>query len=227
MKKLGSTSSDFERSFRQRRDNFFIETNRYTRDWINFAEIAEWCSEEDGILPNEAKRAAAYDSLERDLLAGEFVEDGRSRVLYLHHRSAKVRMTPKWLKDAIDHNLDGANGRLGFLPFCWISRPMFERWIAKHRLPKEPLRFQPRQKPVFIGSSGRLREFSVIENIPTVKSLNHLPKMQIDILELANRLWPTGKTPPRVKERNQAIQAKFEKNPPSERTIRRALKDWP
>jgi hypothetical protein len=227
---IGSTSSNFENSLRQRRDiriRAFTETNRYTRDWINFAEIAEWCSEEDGIRPNEAKRAAAYDSLERDLLAGEFVEGGRSRVLYLHRRSAKVRMTPEWLKDAIDHNLDGENGRLGFLPLCWISHPMLEWWIAKHRLQKAPLRFQPRQKPVFVENSGGLREFSAIENIPAVKSLNHLPKLQIDIVELANQLWPTGKAPSRVKERNQAIQAKFEKNPPSERTIRRALKDWP
>jgi hypothetical protein len=141
-----------ESSFRQRRDKQirrFIDTNRYTRDWINFAEIAEWCSEEDGsILPNEAKRAAAYDSLTRDLLAGEFTEDGRSHVLYLHPSIAKVRMTPEWLKDAIDHNFDGANGRLGYLPCCWISRRMFERWIAKHRLPESAPRFRPRRKPV-------------------------------------------------------------------------------
>jgi hypothetical protein len=154
----GSTSSNFESSLRQKRDNqihVFTETNRNTRDWINFAEIAEWCSEEDGILPNEAKRAAAYDSLARDLLAGEFVEDGRSRVLYLHPRSAKIRMTARWLKDAIDHNLDGANGRLGFLPRCWISLRMFERWIAKHRLPESPPRFRPRRKPgTLVATAG-------------------------------------------------------------------------
>jgi hypothetical protein len=154
---IGSTSSDFENLLRQRRRKrirAFRETNRYTRDWINFAEIAEWCAEEDGILPNEAKRAAAYDSLARDLLAGEFVEGGRSRVLYMHPRSAKARMTPEWLADAIDHNLDGDNGRSGFLPRCWISRPMFERWVAKHRLQKAPLRFQPRRKPMLVGNAG-------------------------------------------------------------------------
>jgi hypothetical protein len=153
----GSTLSNFGSLPRQSRDNrirAFTETNRYTRDWINFAEIAEWCSEEDGILPSEAKRAAAYDSLARDLLAGEFVEGGRSRVLYLHARSVKARMTPEWLRDAIDHNLDGASGRSGFLPWCWISRPMFERWIARHRLQQAPARFQPQRRPLIVGNAG-------------------------------------------------------------------------
>jgi hypothetical protein len=73
-----------------------------------------------------------------------------------------------------------------------------------------------------------LREFSaLIELTPETKSSSNLPPMQIDVLEIARKLWPTGKTPPRIKERNQAIQAEFGKNPPSERTIRRALKDWP
>ena len=142
---IGSTSSDFESSLRQRRYKrirAFTETNRYTRDWINFAEIAEWCSEEDGILPNQKKRAAAYDSLARDLLAGEFVEGGRSRVRYLHPRSAKVRMTAAWLQDAITHNYGGDHGR-GFLANCWIPRSMFSRWLAKHRHPASPPRFEP------------------------------------------------------------------------------------
>jgi hypothetical protein len=73
-----------------------------------------------------------------------------------------------------------------------------------------------------------LREFSApTERVPAAQSLDDLPKMQSGILEVAKQLWPTGNAPQRVKERNQAIQARFGKNPPSERTIRRALKDWP
>lgn len=60
-----------------------------------------------------------------------------------------------------------------------------------------------------------------------LESSDQLPKLQNQILDVAKSLWPTGKTPPRVKERNQAIRAELKNNPPSERTIRRALKGWP
>jgi hypothetical protein len=73
-----------------------------------------------------------------------------------------------------------------------------------------------------------LREFSALtERVATARSLDDLPKMQSDILELAKQLWPDGKAPPRIKERDKAIQAPFGQHPPSERTIRRALKGWP
>jgi hypothetical protein len=63
----------------------FTARQRRVREWINFAEIAEWCSREDGsIVANEEKRAAAFDILQTDLLAGDFDENGRSRVFYLH-----------------------------------------------------------------------------------------------------------------------------------------------
>jgi hypothetical protein len=79
-----------------------------------------------------------------------------------------------------------------------------------------------------IKKADVLREFSTfMERAPAAKSFDHLPKMHIEILEIAKQLWPAGKTPPRIKERNQAIRSQFKKIPPSERTIRRALKDWP
>jgi hypothetical protein len=79
-----------------------------------------------------------------------------------------------------------------------------------------------------VKKANVLREFSALmdKSIPAAKSSDPMPKMRTDIREIARQLWPDGKTPPRVKERDEAIRAKF-KNPPSERTIRRALKDWP
>jgi hypothetical protein len=51
----------------------FAVAQRRKRLWINFAEIAEWCSELDGsAVPNEVAREYAYTMLERDLLAGVF-----------------------------------------------------------------------------------------------------------------------------------------------------------
>jgi hypothetical protein len=89
------------RDRRAARISRFTETQRRTREWINFAEIAEWCSKEDGsIVPNESKRTAAFDALQRDLLAGEFEEDGRSRVLYLNPESTMAKMTRQRLQGA-------------------------------------------------------------------------------------------------------------------------------
>lgn len=105
----GKTQS---KSWRIARIDRFRALQQYDREWINFAEIADWCSREDGsIAPNEQKRAMAFDSLEKDLLAGEFEENCRSRVLYLHPFTTKARMTREWLTDVIEHNCDLSHGR--------------------------------------------------------------------------------------------------------------------
>jgi hypothetical protein len=46
--------------------------------------------------------------------------------------------------------------------------------------------------------------------------------LQSEIRDVATRLWPDGKFPARIKERDQAIRAEF-KTSPHERTIRRAF----
>jgi hypothetical protein len=126
----------------------FTEAQLGARKWINFAEIAEWCSKEDqSIVANMEKSATAYDTLARDLLTGMFEENGRSRVLYLHPATAKARMTREWLRDAIDNNYDGDHGRTQYLAHCWIPRRLFERWLTKHRLAESPPWFQPADGP--------------------------------------------------------------------------------
>ena len=89
---------------RKRRDNRidrFAREQHNRRDWINFAEIAERCAEVSGsIVPDEKARAATYDALRRDLLAGDFEENGRSRVLFLHPRSSTwIRMASEELRE--------------------------------------------------------------------------------------------------------------------------------
>jgi hypothetical protein len=134
------------RQWRAARIKRFEKRQQEAREWINFADIADWCSKEDqSILPNERKREATFDTLASDLLAGEFEENGRSRVLFLHPTTAKARMTPEWFKNIRDHNYDGDHGRL-YLAHCWIPRRLFERWLARHRLPESPPRFNPVNK---------------------------------------------------------------------------------
>jgi hypothetical protein len=121
----------------------FAQTQLRKREWLNFEEIAVLCSELNGSgVPDEAARENAYRNLELGLLNGDFEENGRSRVLYLHPSTVKTRMTREWYRDVVEYNYDGCQGRSQFLPWCWISRSMYERFAAEHYLPIAPQRFQ-------------------------------------------------------------------------------------
>jgi hypothetical protein len=113
----------------------FAEDQRRKREWINFAEIADWCSEVDGsVVPNESARASAYEKLQRDLLEGDFEENGRSRVLYLHPWTVKAKVTRQWMENMIETH-PPATIRSKYLDHCWLPRNLFQRWLAKHHLP--------------------------------------------------------------------------------------------
>jgi hypothetical protein len=95
------------------------------------------------------KREAAFDALASDLIAGEFEENGRSLVLYLHPGSRNMRMACEWLEDAIDHSYDRDRGRSQYLAHCWIPRRLLDAWFSKHRLGPLPELFQPQQRRRF------------------------------------------------------------------------------
>ncbi len=99
--------------------NEFKQAQRGRHFWINFGEIAAW--QAGSILPDKQKRIAALDLLGRDLLAGDFDQDGHPYVLYLHSSTPKCRMTREWLKDVIDNSYDNETGRSEYLPYCWIG----------------------------------------------------------------------------------------------------------
>jgi len=133
------------RQWRSARMERFAQIQLRKREWLNFEEVAVLCSELDGSgVPNKAAHENANRNLEHDLLSRDFEENGRSRVLFLHPSTAKTRMTPEWLQDAIHYNYDGHQGRSQFLPWCWFTRAMYERFAAKHNLPIAPPRFRPK-----------------------------------------------------------------------------------
>jgi hypothetical protein len=148
------------RQLREARIKRFTERQRCRGEWINLADIAEWCSREDGsIEPNEGKRATAFDTLRRDLLAGEFEANGRSRVLFLHPAVAKARMTRTWLKDAAKYDYDRNNGR-SYLAHCWIPRDLAKRWFESLRLPLPPWFTPPVPRSVPVASATTPRPVS-------------------------------------------------------------------
>jgi hypothetical protein len=131
------------RQWRAARIDRFTETQKHRREWINFKEVAEYCSEESGIVPNEVAREAAYQKLQRDLLEGDFEENGRSRVLYLHPSTVKAKMTRDWLSGLMEI-YDQTTINSEYLAHCWIPREFFDRWLAKHRMQPRPERFEPK-----------------------------------------------------------------------------------
>ena len=123
----------------------FTENQRRKREWINFAEIADWCSEVDGsVVPNESARVSAYVKLQRDLLEGDFEENGRSRVLYLHPWTVKAKMTRQSMELMIE-TYPPATIRSQYFDHCWLPRNVFQRWLAKHHLPASAPQFQPQK----------------------------------------------------------------------------------
>jgi hypothetical protein len=193
------------RQWRAARIQRFTQKQQQTREWINFAEIADWCSKEDhSIIPNEVKRAAAFDTLARDLLSGAFEGNGRSRVLYLSPAIPKARMTRAWLDDATHHSYDNNGGRSEYLPYCWIPRQLFKRWLARNRLQESPSLFEPPVAPTPLKKQkrGRPQEYNWngVKSRLTDYASQHGPMQTLEELlqkcaDFAAELHPRHHTP--------------------------------
>ena len=136
------------RRWRTARIERFIKIQRDKREWINFAEIAEYCSEESGgVVPNEVARETAYEKLLADLLVGDFEQNGVSQIMYLHPYTSKTRMTREWLIGLLEFkDADRATIISQYLAHCWMARVFLERWLAKHRMEPRPPRFEPKKR---------------------------------------------------------------------------------
>jgi hypothetical protein len=133
------------RRWRTARIERFTKIQRDKREWINLAEIAECCSEESGVVPNEVARETVYEKLLADLLERDFEENGVSQIMYLHPYTSKTRMTREWLIGLLEFkDADRATIISQYLAHCWIPRRFLERWLAKHRMQPRPERFEPK-----------------------------------------------------------------------------------
>lgn len=124
-------------------------------------------------MPNETARSGAYELLLNRLLAGDFEEDGKSQVRFLHpnHETewiSRRRMIDLEkekavsLPDAMDTSPEDVIAQ--YLAHCWIPRRMFHRWLTKHGLPM-PARFGLEQKPAAALNVGTRRQ-SLAEILP-------------------------------------------------------------
>jgi hypothetical protein len=123
----------------------FARNQLHKRDWINFAEVADWYSDWAGPnISSEVAHANAYRMLQQDLLDGDFEQGGRSAVRLLHPRIMR-RLQPEYLRTILQTH-GAAKIRSDILPRCWFPLSSFEQWCAKHHLPASPSRFQPKQQ---------------------------------------------------------------------------------
>ena len=194
----------------------FVEHQRHRREWLNFREIADWLARrENAVVPDKVVRSGAYDLLRDDLLAGDFEEGGKSKVLYLHHRSAVARMTRQQLLAAIEVPTTGSDPdgiiRSEYLAHCWMPRRMFERWLSKHEPPPSPARFEPQEAGRGVNLPPPRRKPGAKPKIPVLKEFisKHYPNPV-----------PANVTAKMIANEFESSDGGF---PVSLRTVRRAL----
>jgi hypothetical protein len=135
------------------RETRFAARQKRTRRWVNFREIADWLADLDAArrsISHEAGRSAAFGMLQDDFLAGDFEEASRSMVLYLHPSTRMVRLQQQQLSEILAtvftrHQSASEVVQTHYLAHCWIPRRLFDRWLAKHELPRAPQRFEPQE----------------------------------------------------------------------------------
>ena len=185
----------------------FEEEQRRKREWISFVEIAEWYSDLRGPVTPEnaaALREQARSMLKSDSLARLFEEGGRPRVLFRFPgvNFTAGKMTHQRLQDAIDNDPDGEHVRL-LLSHCWLPRDLFERWCARHHLPKSPSRFQPQESHPVLAATARVETAAIKALASYLKANNQLKRAEAndwcrtsgyDLTKRAfDRVWPEAR----------------------------------
>jgi hypothetical protein len=180
--------------WRKSRIERFTKRQRLAREWINFAEIADFCAREDGsIVPDEKKRILAFNTLANDILNGGFEKNGRSKVLFLNPCRRQIRLTPAELKDVIEYNYDGDHGLSEWLPYCWAPQEIVEGWLEKHRL----------EKPLGWFMAPR-RETAQIESAQSELGLEHNRDLSED--ELKQLIWNIADENGRILSQNKCAE---------------------
>ena len=155
-----------------------IEFFWHSRERISVAEIAEYCSEESGIVPNEVARETAYEKILADLLERFFEENGVSQLMYLHPYTSETIMTREWMAGLLAfEGADRAAIISQYLAPCWMPRAFSERWLAKHRMEPRPQRFEPkRQTPSAITQPSVTQVRNTVTQPVIVHAVSDAPR---------------------------------------------------
>jgi hypothetical protein len=178
------------RQWREARLKRFIERQHSLREWICFAEIALRRAEIVGsAVPDEGARTLTYDQLVEDHLAGDFEEGGKSRLLYLHPWSKRIRMTSELIQQVREAYAEyPATFRSEYLDHLWLPNKMFCQWAKKHNLSQLLPLFKPASKPPASMATGADEAKATKFLAAHLKSNEHLKKADAAALLLGRRL---------------------------------------
>jgi len=198
--------------------------------YVPLSSALLWICTRAGTAAMDLENVEAWDDSVAQLLP--LISTGEIGILGKHHSKGPPEKIPNHYFAAI--NVARPLSEYGFLfsDNPWISFTTFVDLEGWNDGDNDKM-FLERSGPATwthlqVKKADVLREFpSFGWGAATRKSSATLPDLQNRIVEVANRLWPDGKPPPRIKERDEAIRAQFGKTPPNPRTIRRALKSWP
>lgn len=147
------------RRWRTNRILRFSERQARERSWINFKELAE-------LYGRNVSVSEGFKQLQAAILAGEFEQDGRCRVLYFHPAVAKTKMTRGWLADIIEvFAKQPATIERQYLGCCWVPRAMALAWSNSRNVNSNAKR--PTRR-------GRPKGFSPIDDSAALKEMRRL-----------------------------------------------------
>ena len=146
---LGRARRRWLEAVRTERIRRFKEQQRQHRTWVCFEDIGDWCGRRDNdIVTDPVRIAATYDQLAQSLLAGEFDNLGRTRVLFLSKDSSKARLSREDLITSrrlypteVVHS--------SYLTHCWIPIDAARNWLMSKRQ-----QLPPWMRPIDEGLAG-------------------------------------------------------------------------
>jgi hypothetical protein len=184
------------------------------RRWLSIAEMADEYAREPGSLEVNAERRDRFiDSVRRSILSGEFVHNGRSKVLNVSPSGhAENRFDPL-----------GATNEELFNPiagYLWMSRTQWFEWLGRHGV-AIPRFLAAREAPSLPAAedNSHVEQPSLREPPRLIQLPKEEPKgaQSSAAWKAMNALWPEGGVPENEKTSDvyRAVNKWIKKQPRS------------
>ena len=129
--------------------------------WVNFKDLAERYGRNVSV-------SEGFKQLQAAILAGEFEQNGRCRVLYLHPVVTKTRMTREWLAK-VTEVYEPATIERQYLGWCWVPREMAIAWCNSRNVSVKAWLDSKRKT-----RRGRQKGWSPIDDSAALKEMRRL-----------------------------------------------------
>jgi hypothetical protein len=171
---------------------------RISHQWVCLADVADWCAQPFGdIMPDEARRARAYQALAKSIVDGEFNKQARP-VILLANGCAIMPTQPKLRLDSARlENWLKYQRPSEILMFCWAPREMCERWLAARGM--KPLPWL--NTTIDAVASNKAKPDQVPEQMPELRTASGQR-----IREAVRAVYDEAEKPPNINEVYRPVQ---------------------